>query len=80
MSTSCCGFPRDAPLTPLVAALALLPSFAVQAQAVRSQKDLRLYLATAAHYGSGYRTAALREIRQWGVPEIAGATAARLSK
>ena len=58
-------------MTLLVAALVLLPSFAV-----RSQKDLRLYLATAAHYDSGYRAAALREIRQWGLPEIAGATAA----
>ena len=55
----------------LLLALALLPSFAVG-----SQKDLRLYLATATHYGSGYRTAALREIRQWGLHEIAGATAA----
>jgi tetratricopeptide (TPR) repeat protein len=55
----------------LVAALALLPSFAV-----RSQKDLRLYLATAALYGSGNRPAALREIRQWGGREIVWATAA----
>ena len=55
----------------LLLALALLPSFQV-----RSQKDLRLYLATAAHYDSGYRTAALRAIRQWGVREIAWATAA----
>jgi tetratricopeptide (TPR) repeat protein len=58
-------------LTRLVAALVLLPSFVVG-----SQKDLRIYLATATQYGSGYRTAALREIRQWGLREIAGATAA----
>lgn len=55
----------------LLLALAALPFVAVG-----SQKDLRLYLATAAHYGSGYRTPALREIRQWGLPEIARATAA----
>ena len=72
----------------LLLVLAVVPSLAFQApgragpqvprgsSALRPQKDLRLYLATAAHYGSGYRTAALREIRQWGLREIAGATAA----
>jgi tetratricopeptide (TPR) repeat protein len=55
----------------LILALAVLPFVAD-----RSQNDLRLYLATAARYGSGYRTTAVREIRQWWVPEIARATAA----
>jgi len=55
----------------LLLALAVLPSVAV-----RPQNDLRLYLATAAHYASGNRAAALREIRQWWPSEIAGATAA----
>ena len=55
----------------LLLALAVLPFVAD-----RPQKDLRHYLATAAHYGSGNRTAAVREIRQWWVPEIARATAA----
>jgi tetratricopeptide (TPR) repeat protein len=55
----------------LLLALAVLPSFAV-----RPQYDLRLYLATAAHYASANRTAALREIQQWSPSEIARATAA----
>jgi tetratricopeptide (TPR) repeat protein len=55
----------------LLLALAVLPSFAV-----RPQYDLRLYLATAAHYASANRTAAVREIRQWSPSEIARATAA----
>ena len=42
----------------------------------RPQNDLRLYLATAAQYASGNRAGALREIRQWWLPEIARATAA----
>jgi len=44
--------------------------------AVRPQNDLRLYLATAAQYGSGNRAGALREIRQWSLLEVARATAA----
>jgi tetratricopeptide (TPR) repeat protein len=55
----------------LLLALAVLPSFAV-----RPQYDLRLYLATAAHYASANRTVALGEIRQWSPSEIAGAAAA----
>ena len=55
----------------LLLALAVLPSLAG-----RPQNDLQLYLATAAHYGSGYRTAALGEIRKWSLPEIARAAAA----
>jgi tetratricopeptide (TPR) repeat protein len=51
--------------------LAVLPAFAD-----RPQYDLRLYLATAAQYASGNRTAALREIRQWSPSEIAKATVA----
>jgi hypothetical protein len=54
-------------------ALAVLPSFAFAPQG-----DLGLYLATAAHYASGNRTAALREIRQWGLSQIEGATMALL--
>ena len=42
----------------------------------RPQNDLRLYLSTAAQYGAGNRAGALREIRQWWLPEIARATAA----
>jgi tetratricopeptide (TPR) repeat protein len=72
----------------LLLVLAVVPSLAFQApgrsgeqfprgsSGLRPQKDLRLYLATVAHYDSGYRPAALREIRQWGLPEIARATAA----
>jgi cytochrome c-type biogenesis protein CcmH/NrfG len=55
----------------LLLALAVLPFVAD-----RPQNDLRLYLATAARYASGNRTAALGEIRQWWFPEIARATAA----
>jgi tetratricopeptide (TPR) repeat protein len=55
----------------LLLALAVLPAFAV-----RPPNDLQLYLATAAQYASGNRTRALREIRHWSLPEIAGATAA----
>jgi tetratricopeptide (TPR) repeat protein len=58
------------PLT-LVLALALLPSVAL-----RPQKDVQLYLATAAHYASGYRTPALREMRQWSRLEVVRAVAA----
>jgi tetratricopeptide (TPR) repeat protein len=70
--------------------LAIAPFLAFQAQAParsgapvprgpsgpRPQNDLRLYLATAAQYASGNRAGALREIRQWWLPEIARATAA----
>jgi tetratricopeptide (TPR) repeat protein len=54
----------------LFLALALLPSVAL-----RPPNDLQLYLATAAHYASGYRTPALREIRRWSRPEIVRAVA-----
>ena len=46
------------------------------ASVVRPQNDLRLYLATAAQYGSGIGAGALREIRQWSLHEVARATAA----
>ena len=57
-------------MTPLLALAALAFS------AVRPQNDLRLYLATAVHYASVNRTAALRAIRQWSPAEITRATAA----
>jgi tetratricopeptide (TPR) repeat protein len=52
-------------------ALAVLPLFAFG-----THGDLGLYLTTAAHYTAGNRTAALREIRQWGPSHIERATAA----
>jgi tetratricopeptide (TPR) repeat protein len=72
----------------LLLVLAVVPSLVFQApgrsgpqippgaSTLRPRHDLRLYLATAALYGSGNRPAALREMRQWGVREIAWATAA----
>jgi tetratricopeptide (TPR) repeat protein len=46
---------------------------AVQAPAVRPQYDLTSYLAVAAQYASANHAAALREIQQWPLPEIAAA-------
>jgi hypothetical protein len=62
-------------LSTLLLALAVLPPLAFQ-----SQGDLSLYLATAAHYASGSRAAALREIQRWGPSEISKATAALRQK
>lgn len=42
----------------------------------RRDRDLRLYLVTAAHYAAIDREAALREIRTWSAAEIGRATAA----
>jgi tetratricopeptide (TPR) repeat protein len=55
----------------IASSLLSLPSFAAQPQG-----ELRLYLATAADYASGNRTAALREIQKWGPSRIGRATAA----
>lgn len=67
------GSPSSGPrrLARLLLALAALPSLAFG-----QQGDLQLYLATAAHYASASRTAALNEIMRWGPFQIAGATAA----
>jgi tetratricopeptide (TPR) repeat protein len=48
---------------------------AVQAPAARPQHDLSSYLVVVAAYASANHTAALREIRQWPLPEIAAAVA-----
>jgi tetratricopeptide (TPR) repeat protein len=46
-----------------------------QGPAAPPQHDLTSYLALAAAYGSANHTAALREIRQWPLPEITAAVA-----